>query len=333
MKTKVVVVDGKMPDREALREAVEILKRGGLVAFPTETVYGLGADALSAEATAKIFEAKGRPATNPLIVHVGSIEKARELVKAWPEEAEKLARAFWPGPLTLVLPKAEIVPAGVSAGLETVALRMPAHPVARMLMEEAGPLAAPSANRYTEVSPTCAEHVLKGLSGRVEMVVDGGSAEVGLESTILSLLGDSPEVLRPGMISAEAIGEVLGGIPRGGEEKVVSEERARPAPGLSRKHYSPRGAVRVVERKLFLELLENGGESRGFLGLRPPAEREGEVREEVIWLGEKPEEVARGLYGGFHTLDGLAMEEIIVEAPPRAGVWEALWDRLRRASV
>src|SRR5277367_5027978 len=200
-----------MASDQDIKKAGEILRSGGLVVFPTETVYGLGANALDAAAVAKIYALKGRPATSPLIVHVGSVEQARELAAEWPAEAERLAREYWPGPLTIVVAKKAAIPDGVTAGLTTVGLRMPRHPVALALLREAGvPIAAPSANRYTGLSPTTARHVRETFGQELAMVLDGGPAAVGIESTVLSLAGVGAVLLRPGMLTRSEIEAVIG---------------------------------------------------------------------------------------------------------------------------
>ncbi|HEY0970121.1 MAG TPA: L-threonylcarbamoyladenylate synthase, partial [Gemmatimonadales bacterium] len=204
-------VDPVSPGPQVLAHAASVLRRGGLVAFPTETVYGLGANALDSDAVARIYAAKGRPSFNPLIVHVADATAARTLATAWPEAAERLAAAFWPGPLTMVLPKQPRVTDLVTAGLPSVALRVPAHPVALALLRAAGiPIAAPSANRYTELSPTSAAHVERGLGDRVELILDAGPTRVGIESTVVDLTGERPVMLRPGIISADALAAVVG---------------------------------------------------------------------------------------------------------------------------
>src|SRR6187402_2467669 len=226
-----------------LEQAAELLRAGRLVAFPTETVYGLGANALDPSAVRRIYEAKGRPATSPLIVHVASLAMARKVVATWPEAAEKLAARFWPGPLTLVLPKAKRVPDIVTAGLGTVGVRMPAHPVALALIKKARlPLAAPSANRFTELSPVTAEQVRKGLGSTVDLVLDGGPCRVGIESTVLSLAGPTPILLRPGMVSREQIEAIIGPVALAENTK---DGEAHASPGQHTKHYSPRAPLRL----------------------------------------------------------------------------------------
>src|SRR6476619_3276599 len=225
------------PGQTAKSDALphELIRAGKLVAFPTETVYGLGANALDADAVRRIFEVKGRPATSPLIVHVDSVDMARRVAAKWPETAELLARAYWPGPLTLVLPKNACIPDIVTAGLPTVGVRMPAHPVALDLIRAAGvPVAAPSANRFTELSPTTAEHVRRSLGDAVDCVLDGGPTPVGIESTVISLAG-APTLLRPGMIPREALEALIGPVQMAG-----AMEGAHPSPGMHPRHYAPR---------------------------------------------------------------------------------------------
>jgi L-threonylcarbamoyladenylate synthase len=273
------------------------------VAFPTETVYGLGANALDAAAVERIFEAKGRPRTSPLIVHVASIEMARELAAEWPPAAQTLAGKYWPGPLTLVVKKRDIVPDIVTAGLPTVALRMPDHPIALELIRAAGvPIAAPSANRFTELSPTTAGHVPAELS---DYVLDGGPAQVGIESTVLSLVGD-PALLRPGVISQSELETVLGQ-----SIKLVDAETPMMSPGMHPRHYRPR-------TPLYLGTAERPG--RGVvlrIGHEMPAD---------------PRQYAAELYDTLHRLDAEGLDWIAVEAPPKTTEWAGVLDRLRRAA-
>ena len=248
MATLIDATDLSAPELDAaLAPAAAALRAGELVAMPTETVYGLGAHALDPVAVRRIFTAKGRPANNPLIVHVHDIARARALSPAWDERAEALAQAFWPGPLTLVLPRSAEVPDEVTAGLDTVGVRVPAHPVALALLRLADvPVAAPSANLYTRVSPTRAEHVLDGLGDRVAFVVDGGPTDVGVESTVLSLATPTPTILRPGMITLDAIARVLPDVAYRASGELAEGEVAS-SPGLARKHYSPRAQVVLAD--------------------------------------------------------------------------------------
>ena len=301
-----------MPPDVDIQKAAQILRSGGLVVFPTETVYGLGANARDPEAIGKIYALKGRPATSPLIVHVASIEQARQLAAEWLPEADRLARQYWPGPLTLVVPKKPIIPESVTAGLPTVGLRMPRHPVALALLREAGvPIAAPSANRFTQRSPTTAQHVREAFGDETPFLLDGGPCEVGLESTVIAVTKDGLEVLRPGMAFVDEAAAA--------EE---SSEEAHRAPGQHKKHYSPRTRVLLV--------------SRGFLP------REG--RGAYLWLAynasaahklrmpERPEDYAAQLYGTLHEIDRESYDWIAVELPPDTPEWAAIRDRLTRAA-
>jgi L-threonylcarbamoyladenylate synthase len=323
-------VDPLRPDPGALAPAAEALRRGGLVAFPTETVYGLGAHALDPAAVARIFAAKGRPGYNPLIVHAASAREARRLAAAWPPEAERLAAAFWPGPLTLVLPKHVSVPDAVTAGLPTVALRVPAHPVARALLEAAGvPVAAPSANRSTGLSPTTAEHVVRGLGARVDVVVDGGPAPVGIESTVVSLAGARPTLLRPGTVSAAELAAVVGEVALPDAEPGGSA--ARPSPGMMDRHYAPRAALRVMAPEERGALLARAGRRRTGALLLAPAP--GAPLAHAVAMPADPAGYAARLYAALHEVDSAGCEAVLVDAVPEEEAWAGVRDRLRRAAA
>jgi len=289
------------------------------VVFPTETVYGLGANALDPSAVRKIYVLKGRPATSPLIVHVSSIDQAREFAAAWPEDAERLAREFWPGPLTLVLPKKPTIPEEVTAGLPTVGLRMPRHPIALALLREAAvPIAAPSANRFTQLSPTTAQHVREAFGKDTPFLLDGGPCEVGLESTVIAVTKDGLEVLRPGMALVEdAAPSASLAAPEGAQQDL-----AHRSPGQHEKHYSPRTRVLLVNRG---HLPQQG---RGaYLWLAHNARAAWKLR-----MPEQPEAYAAKLYSVLHDLDREAYDWIAVELPPHAPEWAAIRDRLTRAA-
>lgn len=323
------VVEGEGGAR-AIERAAALLRAGGLVAFPTETVYGLGALALDPNAVGRIFEAKGRPSHNPLIVHVSNVEGALEVVSTWPKSASALADAFWPGPLTLVLPKDPKVPAEISAGLGTVGVRAPAHPVARRLLERVGaPIAAPSANRYMAVSPTTAAHVAKGLLGRIDAILDGGSTPLGIESTVLDLSGELPVLLRPGAIAADEIEAVVGPIARGAG--AIAEGGPRASPGLDRRHYAPDAAVEILAATALRERLRGGAHppSVGVIarGARPEDAAAG------TWL-QLPDDAAgysRQLYAALHALEDAGVATILVEEVPAGAAWDGVRDRLSRA--
>ena len=327
-------VDPACPDPEALVRAAETLRRGGLVAFPTETVYGLGAHALDPEAVARIYAAKGRPGYNPLIVHVADAEAARALAGEWPEAAERLAAAFWPGPLTLVLPKNASVPDAVTAGLPSVALRVPAHPVAHALLRAAAiPVAAPSANRSTEVSPTTAQHVARSLGNRVDLIVDGGPCPVGIESTVLSLAGPVPTLLRPGTISADDLRPVIGEVAPASAEP--GSTAARPSPGMMDRHYAPRAPVRLVPRdsreRALAEAAREVDAGRRVGGLLLADAGDARIAP-ALRMPDDPAGYASRLYAALHEMDDAGCDAILVDLPPDAPAWAGVRDRLRRAA-
>ncbi len=296
-----------------------ILRNGGLVAFPTETVYGLGANALDVRAVERIYQVKQRPSSSPLIVHVDSVEMARSIVSEWPDTADHLAHAFWPGPLTLVLAKNPRIPDNVTAGLPTVGLRQPDHPVATALIREAGvPIAAPSANRFTGLSPTTAEHVLKSLGSEVDLILDGGPTRVGIESTVLSLTGPKPVLLRPGMITREQIEEVVGEI----DESTGVPEGMHPSPGLHEKHYSPLTPLFLVDGS---PLPERGLGAYLWIARPHPASYSEQMPADASGY-------AAILYETLHRLDERSFDWIAVERPPEWPEWAGILDRLRRAS-
>jgi L-threonylcarbamoyladenylate synthase len=326
MHTRVLSVDALRPDPSAVADAADVLRRGGLVAFPTETVYGLGADALSPAAVARIFAAKGRPSHNPIIVHVADAADAARVAAAWPDTAALLAGRFWPGPLTLVLPRTGAVPDAVTAGGPTVAVRVPAHPVALALLRAAGaPIAAPSANRSAELSPTCAAHVLKGLDGRIDVLLDGGSAPGGIESTVLDLTTAPPRLLRPGLVGPDEIEALVGPIAIG------AVEGSPRSPGLLARHYSPRTPLEVVEgdgRRRVEELLIRG-ERLGWLTFGD-GEGPGVL---VVRLTPEPARAAAALYAALHRLDEAGLDRLVADLPPDEPRWLAVRDRLRRAAA
>lgn len=295
----------------SIKEAAEIIRAGGLVAFPTETVYGLGANALDPTAVHKIFEMKGRPETSPLIVHVASVDMARDLVTEWPPLADELARLWWPGPLTLVLTKKDLVPDNVTAGLPTVGVRIPNHPIALELLEAAGvPIAAPSANRFTGLSPTTADHV-RAAFGDALPILEGGPCTVGIESTVVAIERDKLKLLRPGMISLGVI------------EKVAAQiDGSHPSPGMHEKHYSPR--TRLILVRGASELPDRTGAYVWRAALGPAA------RAVRMPLDAGP--YAAQLYRVLHQLDAEHWPWIAVEMPPDAPDWSAIRDRLTRAA-
>lgn len=325
-------------DAPLIEQAAAVIRAGGLVAFPTETVYGLGADALNAQAVRRIFEAKERPAWDPLIVHAVSIEQLRALVQAWSPAAETLARHLMPGALTLVLPKAACVPDIVTAGRPTVAVRIPAHPVAQALIRASGtPIAAPSANRFGRPSPTDADHVLADLEGRIELVLDGGPTPVGVESTVLDLTTQPPTILRPGGVSRETIEQLIGPVRL--LEEALPEGQPLPSPGVMPRHYAPRVPLLLCppEPEAFAQAVHDA------LHLY---ERVGAMTPEGWALPASPRVVhyAWGAWGDWHTLaqrlfaglrwlEAQAVQAIVCPLPPAEQLALAIRDRLQRAAT
>ncbi|MDD4345308.1 MAG: L-threonylcarbamoyladenylate synthase [Desulfitobacteriaceae bacterium] len=341
METKILRVDRTNPDLTVLAEAAELLKSGELVAFPTETVYGLGANALDAEACSKIFQVKGRPQDNPLIVHVANRAIADTVIKSWNVFAEICMHFFWPGPLTLVLPKKTQVPATVTCGLETVAIRMPKHRVALALIELTGlPLAAPSANLSGKPSPTSADHVRQDLHGRIKLIIDAGNCQVGLESTVLDLTGKIPTILRPGGITREDLEKVLG------EVRVdrPTENQAPKAPGMKYRHYAPNGEMLLVsgsKEEVVSRILKETQKAHGNLkkvGILCTSESAAwfhDLHPELLFvLGSEnlPEEVAANLFRGLRLCDEQGIEVILAEGVEESGLGSAIMNRLQKAA-
>lgn len=303
---------------DAIRRAAAILRRGGVVAFPTETVYGLGADALNPEAVARLFEIKRRPRFDPLIVHVADPRHLSKYARADDPRVAPLVRDFWPGPLTLVLPRRPIVPDIVTAGLDTVAVRMPDHPVALRLIRAARvPVAAPSANPFGYVSPTTAEHVREQLGDAADMILDGGPCRVGVESTVLSLAGRRPALLRPGGVSVEEIEKRIGPVKRGGSKRIES-------PGQLLQHYATRTPMRRLGAR----------RPKGRVGLLAfRRSRPGFEAVEVLSASGDLREAAARLFSAMRSLDGRGLDAIVYEPVPEKGLGRAIMDRLRRASA
>jgi L-threonylcarbamoyladenylate synthase len=331
MKTEVLATHTAALFRAAVERAVELLRAGEVVALPTETVYGLAANALDSKAVARIYEIKGRPANNPIIVHVAGPEMAKRCVGQWPPLADKLARAFWPGPLTVVLTRARQIPDIVTAGGETVGVRWPSHPFIQEVIRACDfPLAAPSANLSNRVSPTNAEHVVRQLDGKIPLIVDGGQSQVGLESTVLDLTAEPPRLLRPGMIHEEALMAVTGKLSLGSGD---SEEILK-SPGQLRKHYAPKAKLVILKWRNDADLHAQLSTSdpqliRHVLAHTHIPSQEGFARVSVI--PHDAEAFARALYAELHRCDELGAGLIVVEEPP--GEWRAIADRLKRASA
>ena len=347
MKTKIWKLSGRYPftpeDIEAIREAAGIIRAGGLVAFPTETVYGLGGNALDAEASKKIYAAKGRPSDNPLLAHISCMEEIKPLIKTLPESGEKLAAAYWPGPLTMILPKSDIVPPQTTGGLDTVAIRMPSDKAAALLIREAGvPIAAPSANTSGRPSPTMAEHVLEDLDGKIEGILDGGPVGIGLESTIVDVTGPVPVLLRPGAITVEMMKTVVGEVPA--DPAILgpaSPDLVPKAPGMKYRHYAPKASLtlvegetsRVAERMLSLAMEKvREGKKTGILCTE-------EIRdcfpaELVKCVGRRSEEetIAHNLFAVLREFDDEGCEVIFSEGFPEDHLGRAIMNRLNKAA-
>lgn len=310
----------------SIAAAAHCLQTGGLVALPTETVYGLGADALNPRAVVRIFEVKQRPLFDPLIVHVADLEAVRALVTSLPPAAIKLARRFWPGPLTLVLPRQEIVPDLVTAGLPTVAIRVPAHPVAQELLRAAGcPIAAPSANLFGRISPTTAEHVREQLGSLVDIILDGGPCRVGVESTVLSLMEPTPVLLRHGGVPLEDLEAVIGPI---AHPAISAESGPQPAPGMLTQHYAPRTPLRLIQHWSQIA----ADPTAGILAFES-FERVREFgRVEILSPTGDLAEAATNLFAAMRRLDAAGLRTILAERAPETGLGRAINDRLQRAA-
>lgn len=324
---------------EDLAHAAEILRSGGLVAFPTETVYGLGGDGLQKRASEKIYAAKGRPSDNPLILHISRREELDSVVKNVSAAAEKLIQAFWPGPMTLIFEKSDCVPYETTGGLDTVAVRMPGHEGARMLIERAGvPVAAPSANTSGRPSPTTAEHVREDLDGRIDMIIDGGSVGIGLESTIIDLTEEIPVILRPGYITKDMIAQVVGKV-KMDPGLAGNDPSARPkAPGMKYRHYAPKAVMTVYEGSTGTVVEKINQTAAGY-----PAEKVGILATEetkdcyphgqVVVVGSRrAHTIAEGLYGALRTFDHLGVEVIFSESFSGEERSEAIMNRLLKAA-
>jgi len=323
----------------AVTRAVEVLRAGGVVALPTETVYGLAANALNAAAVQRIFEIKGRPAANPVIVHIAGLEMARRCAAHWPPLADTLASAFWPGPLTLVLPCAAGIPDAVTAGGPTVGIRWPAHPLMQAVIRKCGfPLAAPSANVSNTLSPTNALHVSRSLGDKIPLIVDGGQCQVGIESTVLDLTFHPPRILRPGMIHAESL---LAAAPdcglRATDHEMPDDAGPLRSPGRLPKHYSPRAKLLILswadDQGLRTLLQKHKLDLQGIHIIAHSAVPAGIEPARVSVIPHDPEAFARAIYAELHRCDDDGARCIVVEAPPDTPPWRAIADRLQRAAA
>lgn len=344
METKVITIDRKNPDKALLEEAGRLLREGALVAFPTETVYGLGGDGLKADAAARIYAAKGRPSDNPLILHIAEVADMEKLAVDIPELAYRLAEKFWPGPLTMILKKRDIVPYATTGGLDTVAIRMPSDEIAREIIRASGTyIAAPSANLSGRPSPTRAEHVIEDLSGRIEMIVDGGDSDIGLESSIIDLSGDVPMILRPGYITKEDFEQIVSEVEYDNavlatkpQESVVAK-----APGMKYRHYAPKGQITIVEGETAsvvnrINALVKEQEKKGVRVAVLCAE---ETKEQyrcnhIFSLGslKSEKEISAHLFAALRSFDTEQMEVIFSESFEHTKLEKAIMNRLRKAA-
>jgi L-threonylcarbamoyladenylate synthase len=343
METRVVRIADPDKQAEEMTEAARLIHSGEVVAFPTETVYGLGANALDAKAVMGIFEAKGRPGDNPLIVHINDICQWDKLVIRIPEKARILAETFWPGPLTMILKKSSLVPAEVSAGLDTVGVRMPSHPVARELIRLAGvPIAAPSANRSGRPSPTTACHVLDDMKGRIPMILDGGKADVGLESTVLDMTGDIPVILRPGGVTEEMLAEAVGPVRIDPHVMApLQEGQSVRSPGMKYTHYAPKAPVTIVRGDLDKQIAFINMETRkqqqagvrvGILATDQSRDSYAEGIRLTMGSRSKPAELAANLFSRLREFDSLGVEMILAEGVDMHNEGLAVMNRMARAA-
>ena len=352
MKTRFCRLSGGPEDEEIYREAGAIIREGGLVAFPTETVYGLGGNGLSGASSAKIYAAKGRPSDNPLILHIAGMEELPALVSDIPDAAKRLAETFWPGPMTLIFRKSSLVPPETTGGLDTVAVRMPSHPAAQRFIRTAGvPIAAPSANLSGRPSPTTAKHVREDLDGRIDMILDGGPADIGLESTIIDVTEETPVILRPGYIGREALETLLGKVEL---DRAVFAEPAQgvkpKAPGMKYRHYAPKAEMTLVEGAFAAEAIlkeaaasARAGRRTGILCSEETKDRYSPLAEELGAEGfslklfcagrrSDPESIAHRLFGLLRQFDEDGIEVVWAESFDEGGIGTAVMNRLRKAA-
>ena len=340
MKTKIIKINPKKIEISKIKKAAKILRNGGLVAFPTETVYGLGADALNPKAVKKIFETKGRPSDNPLIIHIANKEEIYRLIKELPKGTKTLMNKFWPGPLSLVLKKSKIVPEITTAGLDSVAIRMPANKIALSLIKETKmPIAAPSANLSGKPSPTRAERVISDLYGKIDAIINGGITKIGVESTVLDLTTNPPTLLRPGGISLEELEKILGKVKI---HRLVKERKLKKivvkSPGMKYKHYAPKAKIIVVEgkyervKKKIQQLVNKYGKERKIVGVMTADEDHNYKANVIKFMGNEFNTIAKNLFNYFRDFDKEKVDIIIAEGVGDKGLGLAIMNRLKRAS-
>ncbi|MEM9950788.1 MAG: L-threonylcarbamoyladenylate synthase [Chloroflexota bacterium] len=339
--TYMAKIDALNPDPQAMSLAAQVINSGGLVAFPTETVYGLGANAFNTQAVERIFEVKERPANDPVIVHIAEMYQLNDIAINIPSIVDKLTDVFWPGALTLILHRSEQIPDSVTAGQDTVAVRMPSHPIAQSLIRQSGvPIAAPSANRFSRPSPTSAVHVMHDLAGRVDVVLDGGNTHIGVESTIIELTSAVPTMLRPGGIALEELRQYLPSLAF--RPQHILEDETAPAPGTLLKHYSPNAEMLVYtgdndeavwqEMRRQAQTLLDKGRKVGIMVLDDDVMRFEGVIAQYVMLGHDVEAMAATLFSGMRELDAAEVDVIMVRAPQQVGLGLAIFDRLKRAA-
>lgn len=334
MRTKILKIHSFIKQKDLICTSAAVIKNGGLVAFPTETVYGLGANALDANAVIKIFKAKNRPADNPLIVHIADISQLYELADEVNKDAENLVKKFWPGPLTVVLKKKEVVPGETTAFTDTVAIRMPSHPVALELIKQSGvPIAAPSANLSGRPSPTKASHVIEDLNGKVDIIIDGGDCEVGLESTVIDMRSKPYTILRPGGITFEQINEVLSDIRLFSSDKIGSQVVS---PGMKYRHYAPEAELILTDNVIyFIEKYKILEKKVGVLATDETKSLYQDKVDVVISVGSRNDlnAVARNIFDALREFDHHGVDVIISEIFPEYGIGRAIMNRLRKAAI
>ena len=335
MKTQIIKINSTQ-QKEEIKKAADVLKNGGLVGIPTETVYGLGANALDEEAVKSVFVAKGRPQDNPLIVHISDFDEIYDLVEEVPESAKKLAEKYWPGPMTIILKKSDKIPDVVSAGLDTVAIRLPEHEIARAIIRQAGvPIAAPSANVSGSPSPTSAQNVFEDMNGKIPLIVDGGECTVGVESTVVTLVKDKPKILRPGGITPEEISEVLGEteLDKAVFENVGKDEKVS-SPGMKYKHYAPKTKVIIVkgEREKYLEFLKNQTGNFGALCFEDDVD---EIKCKFVTYGISTNSFSqsKNLFSALRKADALGVDVVYARYPYEDGMGIAVLNRLLRSAA
>ena len=335
MKTQIIKINSTQ-QKEEIKKAADVLKNGGLVGIPTETVYGLGANALDEEAVKSVFVAKGRPQDNPLSVHISDFDEIYDLVEEVPESAKKLAEKYWPGPMTIILKKSEKIPDVVSAGLDTVAIRLPEHEIARAIIRQAGvPIAAPSANVSGSPSPTSAKNVFEDMNGKIPLIVDGGECTVGVESTVVTLVKDKPKILRPGGITPEEISEVLGEteLDKAVFENVGKDEKVS-SPGMKYKHYAPKTKVIIVkgEREKYLEFLKNQTGNFGALCFEDDVD---EIKCKFVTYGISTNSLSqsKNLFSALRKADALGVDVVYARYPYEDGMGIAVLNRLLRSAA